>query len=55
MDTEVITADSEASGTRNDSDIQETGGQENIAAEDNEWNNGNTEDSNYEEKTLRNL
>lgn len=53
VDTEVITADSEASGTRNDSDIQETGGQENIAAEDNEWNNGNTEDSNYEEKNTR--
>lgn len=53
VDTEVITADSEASGTRNDSDIQETGGQENIAAEDNEWNNGNTEDSNYEEKNTQ--
>lgn len=26
VDTEVITADSEASGTRNDSDIQEIGG-----------------------------
>lgn len=55
VDTEVITADSEVSGTQNDSDIQETGDQENIAAEDNEWNNGNTEDSNYEGKTLRNL
>lgn len=53
VDTEVITADSEASGTRNDSDIQETGGQENIAAEDNEWNNGNTEDSNYEGKNTQ--
>lgn len=53
VDTEVITADSEASGTRNDSDIQEIGGQENIAAEDNEWNNGNTEDSNYEEKNTQ--
>ncbi len=53
VDTEVITADSEASGTRDDSDIQEIGGQENIAAEDNEWNNGNTEDSNYEEKNTQ--
>lgn len=53
VDTEVITADSEASGTRNDSDIQEIGGQENIAAEDNEWNNGNTEDSNYEGKNTQ--
>ena len=53
VDTQVITADSEASGNRNDSDIQETGGQENIAAEDNEWNNGNTEDSNYEEKNTQ--
>lgn len=53
VDTEVITADSEASGTRNDSDIQEIGGQGNIAAEDNEWNNGNTEDSNYEEKNTQ--
>lgn len=53
VDTEVITADSEAPGTRNDSDIQEIGGQGNIAAEDNEWNNGNTEDSNYEEKNTQ--
>ena len=53
VDTEVITADSEVSGTQNDSDIQETGDQENIAAEDNEWNNGNTEDSNYEEKNTQ--
>jgi len=53
VDTQVITADSEASGNRNDSDIQETGDQENIAAEDNEWNNGNTEDSNYEEKNTQ--
>lgn len=53
VDTEVITADSEVSGTQNDSDIQETGDQENIAAEDNEWNNGNTEDSNYEGKNTQ--
>ena len=53
VDTEVITADSEVSGTQNDSDIQETGDQENIAAEDNEWNNGNTEDSNYEGKNTK--
>jgi len=53
VDTEVITADSEVSGTQNDSDIQETGDQGNIAAEDNEWNNGNTEDSNYEGKNTQ--
>ncbi len=53
VDTEVITADSEVSGSQNDSDIQETGDQENIAAEDNEWNNGNTEDSNYEGKNTQ--
>lgn len=53
VDTEVITADSEVSGTQNDRDIQETGDQENIAAEDNEWNNGNTEDSNYEGKNTQ--
>lgn len=53
VDTEVITVDSEASGTQNDSDIQETGSQENITAEDNEWNSGNTEDSNHEDKNTQ--
>ena len=52
VDTEVITADSEASGNRNDSDIQETGGQENIAAEDNEWNSGNNASGESQESAV---